>query len=188
MEVAAFGLTPDRPYILTVGNVQPRKNLIRLIEAFTELVSARGHDLDLVVVGPRRFRSEDIVRSGERVSHRVRFTGYVTDRQLAACYRCSTAFVLPSLYEGFGLPALEALAHGVPTACSDAGALPEVCGTAAIMFDPHSVEAIVEALDRVLMDTSLRQRLSSEGPKRADEFSWQRTAKLTLESYQKAVV
>jgi glycosyltransferase involved in cell wall biosynthesis len=185
-EVTAIGLSPDRPYILTVGNVQPRKNLIRLIEAFRELVSVRGHDVDLVIVGPRRFRSEDIVESSEGVSDHVRFTGYITDRQLAACYRGSTAFVLPSLYEGFGLPALEALAHGVPTACSNAGALPEVCGTAAIMFDPYSIEAIVEALDRILTDTSLREQLSAEGPKRAAEFSWARTAKLTLGAYAKA--
>lgn len=187
LEAAALGLSPDRPYMLAVGNVQPRKNLVRLIEAFTELVSVRGHDLDLVIVGPQRFRAEDIVRSSGQVSERVRFTGYVTDRQLAACYRCSSVFVLPSLYEGFGLPALEAMAHGVPTACSNAGALPEICGEAAIMFDPLSVEAIVEAVNRILTDSALRERLRLAGPARAQEFSWQRTAELTFEAYKKAI-
>lgn len=187
IEVAALGLTPDRPFMLAVGNVQPRKNLVRLIEAFRELVSMRDHDLELVIVGPRRFRADDIVKSGARVSQRVRFTGYVTDRQLAACYRCCSLFVLPSLYEGFGLPALEAMAHGVPTACSDAGALPELCGEAAVMFDPYSVEAIVEAVDRILTDTALRERLSLAGPERARMFSWQSTAQLTLEAYKKAL-
>jgi glycosyltransferase involved in cell wall biosynthesis len=186
-EVAALGLAPDRPYMLTVGNVQPRKNLARLLDAFAELVSSRGHDLDLVIVGPRRFRADDIIRSSERVSQRIRFTGYVTDRQLAACYRCSSLFVLPSLYEGFGLPALEAMTHGVPTACSDAGALPEVCGEAAVMFDPHSVDAITNAVDRILTDTALRERLSRTGPERANQFSWQRTAQLTLQAYEKAL-
>jgi glycosyltransferase involved in cell wall biosynthesis len=187
VEVAALGLIPDRPYMLAVGNIQPRKNLVRLIEAFTELVSTRGHDLDLVIVGPRGFRSKDIVGSIEGVSRRVRFTGYISDRQLAACYRCSSLFVLPSLYEGFGLPALEAMAHGVPTACSNAGALPDLCGEAAVMFDPRSVEAIVEAVHRILTDTALRKRLSIAGPERAREFSWQRTAQLTLEAYKKAI-
>jgi alpha-1,3-rhamnosyl/mannosyltransferase len=118
------------------------------------------------------------------VRHRVRFLGYVTDRQLAALYRCSTAFVFPSLYEGFGLPALEAMAHGVPIACSDTGALPEVCGDAAVLFDPMSVDSMVGAIDQVLRESHLRARLSAAGIARSKEFDWRRTAERTLEVYR----
>lgn len=185
-EMAALGLGLTRPYLLTVGNLQPRKNLIRLVDAFNTLVRSGGPDVDLVIVGPRHFRSDDVFRAAGSAHGRVHITGYVTDRQLAASYSCSTAFVLPSLYEGFGLPAIEAMAHGVPVACSNAGALPEVCGDAAILFDPLSVEAIVEALKRILDDSALRQRLGEAGRARAAEFSWKRCAELTQEVYESA--
>ena len=125
-------------------------------------------------------------KAAQPAGGRVHLTGYVSDRQLAACYRCSTAFVLPSLYEGFGLPVLEAMAHGVPVACSNAGALPEVAGDAAVLFDPRSVEAIGAAMSSILRDASLRERLSHAGKARAAEFTWKRTAELTLAVYQKA--
>lgn len=187
-ELAALGDMPQGPYLLAVGNVQPRKNLGRLIEAFGQLIGSRGHDVDLVIVGPRHFRADEILSAAAGVGPRVHFTGYVTDRQLAACYRCCTAFVYPSLYEGFGLPALEAMAHGVPMACSNAGALPEVYGDAAVAFDPTSVDAIVDAVDRVLRDADLRRRLSAAGIERAKDFSWTKSARLTLDAYQKALL
>jgi glycosyltransferase involved in cell wall biosynthesis len=186
-ELATLDLNPERRYLLAVGNLQPRKNLVRLVEAFTELVGRRGHDLDLVVVGPRRYRAEEIIKAAGPIAERVHFTGYITDRQLAACYRCSTVFVLPSLYEGFGLPALEAMAQGVPVACSNAGSLPEVCGDAAALFDPHSVQSIVEIVDRIVGDADLRRRLSGAGIARAGQFSWKKTAELTLEVYRKSL-
>jgi glycosyltransferase involved in cell wall biosynthesis len=186
-ELSALGLNLDRPFILAVGNLQPRKNLVRLLDAFGELVAHRGHDIDLVIVGPRRYRAHEIISAAGSVTDRVHFTGYVTDRQLAAFYRCSTVFVLPSLYEGFGLPALEAMAQGVPIACSDAGALPEVCGDAAIMFNPKSVESIAAAVERILGDAELRRRLSLAGTARATMFSWKKTAELTLKVYEQVV-
>ena len=181
--VSELGLPRARPYLLAVGNLQPRKNLVRLIQAFT-IVAGRGHDVDLVIVGPRHYRADDAVAAASPVSERVHFTGYVTDRQLSACYECATAFVFPSLYEGFGLPALEAMAHGVPMACSDAGSLPEVCGDAAILFDPHSIDAIADSVGRLLDDSDLRRRLATAGPERARQFSWTRTAELTLDVYR----
>ena len=184
-EVAALGLDPNRPYLLAVGNLQPRKNLVRLLEAFKVLV-ARGHDVDLVIVGPRHYRAEDAEQAAGGLSDRVKFTGYIADRRLAACYRCSTAFVFPSLYEGFGLPALEAMSHGIAVACSDAGSLPEVCGDAALLFDPRSVGAIVDALDRLLGDADLRRRLGAAGQERAKQFTWSRTAELTAAVYARA--
>jgi glycosyltransferase involved in cell wall biosynthesis len=183
-ELRALGLDPDRPYVLAVGNIQPRKNLVRLVEAFNVLVHGRGHDLDLVIVGPRHFRAEDIVAAAAPVADRVHFTGYVTDRQLAACYRRSAIYVFPSLYEGFGLPAIEAMAHGTPIACSNAGSLPEVCGDAAVLFDPLSVESMVDAVDRILSDGELRKRLIAAAAARVGQFDWKRTAKETLAVYR----
>ncbi len=185
-ELAAIGIDGTRPYLLAVGNLQPRKNLVRLVQAFKELI-ARGHDIDLVVVGPKHYRAGDAIEAAGAVSDRVRFTGYVTDRQLAACYRCSTVFVFPSLYEGFGLPALEAMAHGVPIACSNAGSLPEVCGEAALLFDPLSVEAMTASIERLLTDPQARRSLAAAGVERAGRFTWARTAELTLEVYEKAL-
>jgi glycosyltransferase involved in cell wall biosynthesis len=185
LELAGLGINPKRPYLLTVGNLQPRKNLVRLIEAFNKL-TRRGHDFDLVIVGPQHYRADEVFRAAGPANERVHFTGYVTDRQLAACYRCSTAFVLPSLYEGFGLPVIEAMAQGIPVACSKAGALPEVCGDAAVLFDPLSVESMVDAVDLILQDTSLRQRLSEAGRVRATQFSWKKCAEQTLAVYAKA--
>ena len=182
----ALGLSPAKPYLLAVGNLQPRKNLERLIQAFQVLVRDRGHDIDLVIVGPKRFHADLIVDAARSLADRVHFTGYITDAQLAACYRCSTAFVFPSLYEGFGLPALESMAQGAPVACSTAGALPEVCGRAAVYFDPRSVDAMVDAVEKILGDANLRKSLVEAGLSRAREFSWRRTAELTVEIYRRA--
>jgi len=137
-----------------------------------------------VIVGPRRYRADHAVEAAGAVSERVHFTGYVTDRQLAACYRSSTLFVFPSLYEGFGLPALEAMAQGVPIACSSAGSLPEVCGDAAFYFDPRSVDEMTGAIERLLADTGLRRKLGAAGVERAKDFSWTRTAERTVEIYE----
>jgi glycosyltransferase involved in cell wall biosynthesis len=182
-ELSGLGVAADRPYLLSVGNLQPRKNLVRLLESFKRLV-ARGHDVDLVIVGPRHYRAEEAVAAASEVAARVHFTGYVTDRQLAACYRCSTLFVYPSLYEGFGLPALEAMAHGAPIVCSDAGSLPEVCGEAAQYFDPRSVEAMTAAIEPLLADAPLRKQLGLAGVERAKTFSWAKTAARTIEIYE----
>jgi glycosyltransferase involved in cell wall biosynthesis len=186
-ELAALGLPLERPYLLAVGNLQPRKNLVRLIHAFRTLVESRRTDVDLVIVGPQRYRAEEVLQAAAGAAgERIHFTGYVTDRQLAACYSGSTAFVFPSLYEGFGLPALEAMAHGVPVACSDVDALREVCGDAALLFDPLSIDSIANAIDKVLGDSDLRERLSKAGIARAARFSWERSAQLTLEVYRRA--
>jgi glycosyltransferase involved in cell wall biosynthesis len=185
--LADLGLNVSRPYLLTVGNLQPRKNLVRLMQAFDELVGRLGHDIDLVVVGPKRFEAEAIVKSAVPLASRVHFTGYVNDRQLAACYEGSTVFVFPSLYEGFGIPVLEAMAHGVPVASSNAGGIPEVSGDAAILFDPRSVDAMIDAVHRILSDGNLRTSLKVASLARAKQFSWRRSAELTLEAYHKAV-
>ncbi len=179
------GFDPDRPYVLAVGNLQPRKNLVRLIEATGNLAAA-GVDVDLVVAGPKHYRGDDVLAVAREAGDRVRFTGYLSDRELAAFYTCAAVFAFPSLFEGFGIPALEAMAHGVPVACSKAGALPEVCGAAAEYFDPYDVEAITAALLRVLTDSGRRAELVRAGYARQREFTWRRSAEMTLNVYREA--
>lgn len=188
-ELAKLDLPAGMRYLLAVGNLQPRKNLVRLIEAFATVAGDHGafEDLQLVIVGPRHFKADEVFGAAGALSRRIHFTGYVTDRQLAACYKLCTAFVFPSLYEGFGIPPIEAMSHGVPVASSNAGALPEVCGEAALMFDPYSVEAIADAIRRIVTDTGLRARLVEAGPARASSFTWTKAAELTRAVYETAV-
>jgi len=183
-ELSRLELPLGRPFVLTVGNLQPRKNLVRLLSAYDEL-AARGCDADLVIVGPRRFRADEVFKA-VRHPDRVHFTDYITDRQLSACYRFSTMLVLPSLYEGFGLPALEAMSHGIPVACSNSGALPELCGDAAMLFDPLSIDAIAGAMERILSAADVRARLGEAGLAQAKLFTWARTVELTSRVYEQA--
>ena len=187
VELAAIGVVAARPYLLAVGNLQPRKNLIRLIEAYNRLLSARRIDVDLLIVGPSHFRAHEIVQAADAAAGRIRFTGYVGDRQLAACYRCAAAFIFPSLYEGFGSPPLEAMAHGLPVASSSAGSLPEVCGAAALFFDPFQVDSIANALEKILGDSALRERLTEAGRARVAGYSWKSNAARILDLYREFV-
>jgi glycosyltransferase involved in cell wall biosynthesis len=184
--VTALGIDPSRPYVLAVGNLQPRKNLVRLIHAFERLI-AEGIDADLVIVGPEHFHSDLVQEAATGLGGRVRMTGYLSYRQLAACYECATVFAFPSLFEGFGIPALEAMAHGTPVVCARAGALPEVCADAALYFDPLDTESIATTLKRVLTDPSLRAELSHAGRVNQHRFSWRQAAQETLEVYRNAM-
>jgi glycosyltransferase involved in cell wall biosynthesis len=182
---AGFGLG-DRPVVLTVATDLPHKNLDRLLEALA-LIPADQRPV-LVLAGPRtdghRLR-ERAVAAG--VSGDVRPLGFVTATELDGLYALATASVLPSLYEGFGLPVLESLARGVPVACSDIGPLHEVAGDAALRFDPRRVEDIAAAIQRLLDDPPLRQRLAAAGPGRAAAFTWRRAAEATLATYRRAL-
>src|SRR5207249_10585338 len=160
--VAELGVDPTRRYILAVGNLQPRKNLVRLVRAFKQ-IAARCPEVDLVVVGAERYRGAEVLAAGGDAEGRIRFTGYVTDHQLAACYELASLFAFPSLFEGFGIPPIEAMAHEVPVACSNAGALSEVCGDAVAYFDPLDDGSIADVLLRALLDEDLRQRLIAKG-------------------------
>jgi glycosyltransferase involved in cell wall biosynthesis len=172
------------PYILSVGTLEPRKNLVRLVRAYRR-VAARGAAHSLVLVGPVGWRPGELLEETTKDGPgHVALTGQVSENDLDAFYRGASAFVYPSLYEGFGLPVLDAMARGIPTIVSTSSSLPEVAGEAGLPIDPRSVGSIAEALELVVTDPALAARLSEAGRKRAARFSWERTAGLTLEVYK----
>jgi glycosyltransferase involved in cell wall biosynthesis len=180
---------PAPAYLLYVGTLQPRKNLSRLIEAFARLAGApafadvqQSDSLRLVLAGRRGWLYDDLVAQVERLglAGRVFFPGYVADADLPALYSGALAFVFPSLYEGFGLPVLEAGACGVPVITSNTSSLPEVAGDAALLVDPHDVDAIAEAMYRLVTDEALRAELVRRGFENVKRFSWEKCARETL--------
>jgi glycosyltransferase involved in cell wall biosynthesis len=174
-------------YLLCVGNLQPRKNLRRLLEAYARLPQEIRPPL--VVVGQAAWLYDDVYAAvrKHRLTEAVSFTGFVETDELVGLYNGAAAFAYPSLFEGFGLPVLEALACGVPTLTSNRSSLPEVAGDAALLVDPDSIDEIAAGLERVLCDADLRSRLASAGPPQAARFSWPRCAELTVEAYQRAL-
>jgi glycosyltransferase involved in cell wall biosynthesis len=183
---AAFG--PDGPraegpsYVLFVGTLQPRKDPVAAVEALA-LVDA---DLRLVLAGPDRGDGEKVQHAAERLGldGRVEFTGHVEKAELARLYRGAACLVLPSRYEGFGLPVLEAMASGTPVVTTTAGAIPEVAGDAAILVEPSDPVALAGGIERALAD---RERLVRAGLERAREFSWRESAWRTLQVYRELV-
>jgi glycosyltransferase involved in cell wall biosynthesis len=174
------------PVVLTVSAKRPHKNLERLIDAFGRV----EHDPKpvLVVPGyPTPFEGKLRELAEQRAPGRVRFVGWVDDATLEGLYRMATVFVFPSLAEGFGLPVLEALVRGVPVACSNVSSLPEIAGEAALYFDPTDTNALTRAVERLLVDQELRRRLMEAGPERARRFTWAETARLTRETYARAL-
>ena len=164
---------PER-YLLHVGTLQPRKNLLRLIEA----ASHQSSVINLVLVGRRGWLSQPILEAARR--HDVRVLEYVPDEDLAGLYSGATAFVFPSLYEGFGFPVLEAMACGTPVICSNTSSLPEVAGEAALTVDPLDTAALSTAIARVLDDSALRESLIARGYEQIQKFSWEHAARETL--------
>jgi len=176
----------DHKFVLYVGNIKPHKNLVRLIEAFDELRRGDLEDLKLLIIGDQISRLPALRRAVHRhkLHKQVRFLGYVGDDQLAILYRLASVFVFPSLYEGFGLPPLEAMASGTPVVTSNVSSLPEVVGDAAVLVNPYDVDAIVDGLRRVLTDPVLAADMSRKGIERAREFSWERSVAKTWAVYQ----
>lgn len=174
----------DAPLVLTVAPTRRHKNVDRLVEAL-----ARIPDAVLVVAGYQTSGEDDLVRYAERlgVANRLRRPGWVDDATLDGLYRAADCFAFPSLAEGFGLPVLEAMLRGAPVACSNTTSLPEIAGDAALFFDPLDVDAIADAVRQLLGDEKLATRLRKAGRKRAAGFSWDEAARLTLESYRKAL-
>lgn len=185
-EVRQRRVLPER-YVLYFGSNKPHKNLVRLVQAWKLRISDSGfRNARLVIAGQWDERYDEAKQLVEQagVKDRVVFTGPVSDADLPALYSGATLFVFPSLYEGFGLPALEAMACGTPVACSNTSSLPEVVGEAALTFDPLSVEAIAQTIHRALSDADLRADRRQKGLERAAQFTWERTAQQTLQVYE----
>jgi glycosyltransferase involved in cell wall biosynthesis len=176
---------PDE-FILALSTLQPRKNLIALFRAWARLDASTR--LPLVVAGARGWKVDPIFEEVRAlgIADQVRFTGYAAGDELALWYSAATLFVYPSLYEGFGLPLLEAMACGTPVVSSNASSLPEVAGDAALLIDPRDVDGLAAAIDRLAHDPMLRTDLAKRGIERARQFSWMRTARETVEVYRLA--
>lgn len=172
-----FGIKND--YILFVGTLQPRKNIEKLIEAFSKL---KNKELDLLVVGRKGWQYEEILLAPQKfkVSERVKFLDFVSDDDLPSLYKNALCFVLPSLYEGFGLPLLEAMKYDCPVLTSNVSSLPEAGGDAAVYFDPKDVDDIKEKIEGVITDSKLRSDMIKKGREQIKKFSWEKTAQQTL--------
>jgi glycosyltransferase involved in cell wall biosynthesis len=176
----------DHQFVLYVGNIKPHKNLVRLIEAFDELRRTGLEDLKLLIIGDEISKLPALRRAvhGHKLHKHVRFLGYVSDDTLRVLYRLAAVFVFPSLYEGFGLPALEAMASGTPVVASNQSSLPEVTGDAAILVDPYDVASIVDGMRRVLTDPAVASELRQRGRERARQFSWAQSVEKTRQVYE----
>jgi glycosyltransferase involved in cell wall biosynthesis len=177
----------ERPLVLSLSAKRPHKNLARLLHALAGFEPARRPAL--VVPGYPTPHERELRRlaAGLGIADLVRFPDWLPAHDLEGLYRAASCMVFPSLYEGFGLPVLEALARGVPVACSDRSSLPEVAGDAALLFDPENVGAIRAAMERLLGEPRLAEQLRAAGRERAARFTWERTAELTVASYRRAL-
>ncbi len=177
---ARYGLA--RPYALYVGTIQPRKNLARLVQAYARLVHRDAVEWDLVLAGRRGWMSRALYAAAREhgVAHRVHFPGYVPEVDRLALLAGARLFAFPSLFEGFGLPVLEAQQMGVPVMCGNNSALPEVAGDAALLVDPEDVDALARAMLRLSQDAALREELIQAGYRNVRRFSWQKAAQETL--------
>lgn len=169
----------EKDFILFVGTLQPRKNIVRLIDAFSKM---KNKDLDLVIVGKKGWQYEEILAAPEKfgVMNRVKFLHEVTDDDLPSFYQHALFFILPSLYEGFGLPVLEAMQYECPVITSNVSSLPEAGGDAALYVDPESASDITNKMEKLNDNENLRKEMVGKGKKQAAKFSWEKTAKETL--------
>ena len=181
--------TRKKPYILFVGTLEPRKNLRRLIEAYLALPNTLRLSYDLVIAGGQGWDRTpyDKMLKEHAGSGTVHFTGYIADDTLSLLYRDATCLAVPSLYEGFGLPILEAQSFGVPVITSNMSAMPEVVGDGGLLVDPDSVESIKNALESLLDDVELRNSLSQKAKNNADRFSWNKTCQETCLVFAEAI-
>ena len=182
------------PFLLYAGRISPHKNLVRIIEAFSALKAEllKGevyHDLKLIIIGDELSKHPDLRRTVIRgcVQNDVRFMGFVPIEVLRVFYDVAKVFVFPSLYEGFGLPPLEAMAHGTPVLTSNTSSVPEVVGNAAVLVNPENVFEMMRALQRVLLDQSLREKMKCRGYEQVKKFSWDRSAAEVLAGYKEVV-
>lgn len=177
---------PRQPYILFVSTIEPRKNIVALVEAFDRLKQTHKIDHQLVLIGQKGWRYEPIFDRIQRSPYRsqIHHLQYLSDDLVAGFYAQADVFVYPSHYEGFGLPVLEAMTLGAPVITSDVSSLPEVAGAAALLISPHDTEALADAILRLVTDRTLRDHLVQAGYQQALRFSWSYTAQKTLNAYR----
>ncbi|GAB4543956.1 MAG: glycosyltransferase family 1 protein [Anaerolineae bacterium] len=183
---------PDR-FVLSVGTLEPRKNLTGLIAAFEQLAMGAEQsvaaNLHLVIAGGKGWLYDDIFAAAEAspLRNQIHFPGYVADEDLPALYSLAALFAFPSHYEGFGIPVLEAMACGTPVVCADNSSLPEIAGDAALLVEASDTNALTDAMQRLLVDVSLRERLVRRGYEQARKFTWEQAARRLLDVYSKTV-
>jgi glycosyltransferase involved in cell wall biosynthesis len=185
--MARYGI--KKPYILFTGVIQPRKNLVRLIQAFAKLKGSGPLPVQLVIVGRRGWMDEEVFEAARKsgVKDLIKFLGFVPQTDLLPIFRAASLYVQPSLTEGFGLPVLEAMAAGVPVAAAKAGALPEVVGEAGLLFEPTSIAQIARSMKEILTNKKMADELRKKGYNRVKHFSWEMAARKTLELLEKVV-
>ena len=176
----------SRPYILFVGTLEPRKNINNFLASFNYLKEKYKIEHNLILIGQKGWNYEPILKAIDNSPwrHCIRHLGYLSDRVVAMFYQKAELLAYPSYYEGFGLPVLEAMTLGTPVVTSNTSSLPEVAGDAALLVNPHNSFEIAEAILAIINNSQLRHNLISKGKERAKQFSWQKTARLTLDAYK----
>lgn len=182
---AARGCGLARPYILFVSTIEPRKNLDRLLDAYEALEAGLREQYDLIVAGSAGWHSEATMRRLQEHRPGIRHLGYVPERRLPGLFAGATVFVYPSLYEGFGLPVVQAMAAGTAALISPCGALREIAGDAAVYADPRSTSEVASALRRLLLSASERERMSAAGRERAARFRWAECARQSWQFFER---
>jgi glycosyltransferase involved in cell wall biosynthesis len=178
----------SQEYILFVGTVEPRKNLLNLVKAFQIIAKEKNITEKLVIVGRLGYKGKEIVDGIRKVGlpeEKLLFTGYLKDEEMIGLYRHAKLFVMPSIYEGFGIPVIEAMACGCPVACSGVSSLPEIVGKAGVFFDPFKINEIAEVIHGTLTDQDILRQLAKLGRERAKCFSWQKAAEGTMAIYNR---
>jgi glycosyltransferase involved in cell wall biosynthesis len=180
-----YGIKGQR-YLLFVGNIEPKKNIETLIHAHAELCKSSGYKYPLLIVGNKTWYFKNVWEVVQRrhVERNIIFTGVINDEDLPFLYNGAEVFIFPSLFEGFGIPAIEAMACGTPVIASNRTSIPEIVADAALYVDPLNISEMVEAIDKVLSNSQLREQLIQKGLKRSQYFSWEKTARETLSLYR----
>ncbi|WP_035141291.1 glycosyltransferase family 4 protein [Flavobacterium daejeonense] len=176
-------------YILFVGNIEGKKNLTSLLLAFNELINQNKIEHKLVLVGKKGWKNKSVYKtiSKYNLKQYILFTGYVPKKDLPVIYSMSDLFVFPSIYEGFGIPPLEAMACGIPVIVSNQGASPEICGDACLLVNPYDTHEMAKSIEMLLNNKELRQNKINLGLERVKQFNWEKTAKETLKVYEEAI-
>jgi len=174
-------------FILSVGSIEPRKNLLGLLKAYNLLDGSLKKEYKLILVGFKGWKNLEIMKLIKQNQDSIEYLGYITDEELAKVYNLASLFVYPSLYEGFGLPVLEAMACGTAVVSSELSSLPEVGGDAPLYCNPYSIESIKEKIELVLSDTNLQKKMVQRGLEQAKKFSWEKSADEHIRVFQKVI-